>query len=203
MLFSFTLAHGQNKGVKTDKPVKGTSTYNAKPHPVSPVKGMKPANSVDNEKPVKGTSSYSSKPVSSPKAMKPANSVDNEKPVKGSSSYSSKPSPVVSPSKRAARTTEGSYKKEKGASSPADTRSGKSSSSYQKEKQDATDTKVAKPQGNDIEFCKGWKDGYIKGWTLSSSEPVPSIPACIGNSSCEGYKCGYKDGMKRAEIDNK
>ena len=40
------------------------------------------------------------------------------------------------------------------------------------------------------------KDGHY------SNESVPSIPPCRKYQS-EGYKCGYKDGMKRAEIDNK
>jgi hypothetical protein len=60
-------------------------------------------------------------------------------------------------------------------------------------------TSAAGIDGNQVEFCKGWKDGYIKGWNIDKDEfeKPRSIPECDRNANCEGYKCGYKMGMKK------
>ena len=51
-------------------------------------------------------------------------------------------------------------------------------------------------------FCNGWRDGYIKEWNAKSEEAeIPKVPECEQNPNLEGYKNGYKAGMKRAQLD--
>ena len=58
-------------------------------------------------------------------------------------------------------------------------------------------------EGDDA-YCNGWRDGYIKEWNAKSNEFVtPKVPPCEENASLEGYKNGYKAGMKRAQFDKK
>ena len=53
-------------------------------------------------------------------------------------------------------------------------------------------------------FCNGWRDGYIKEWNAKSEVVVtPNVPPCEENPNLEGYKNGYKAGMKRAQLDKK
>ena len=53
-------------------------------------------------------------------------------------------------------------------------------------------------------FCNGWRDGYIKEWNAKSEEVViPKVPPCEEKTNLEGYKNGYKAGMKRAQLDKK
>ena len=55
---------------------------------------------------------------------------------------------------------------------------------------------------SDNAFCNGWRDGYIKEWNAKSEEVVmPNVPPCEENPNLEGYKNGYKAGMKRAQLD--
>jgi len=65
---------------------------------------------------------------------------------------------------------------------------------------------VKTPVGGDGDdaYCNGWRDGYIKEWNAKSNEFVtPKVPPCEENASLEGYKNGYKAGMKRAQLDKK
>ena len=58
-------------------------------------------------------------------------------------------------------------------------------------------------EGDDA-YCNGWRDGYIKEWNAKSNEFVtPKVPPCEENANLEGYKNGYKAGMKRAQLDKK
>ena len=65
-------------------------------------------------------------------------------------------------------------------------------------------TSAAGVEGGEAEFCKGWKDGYIKGWNIDKDEfeKPKRIPECNSKAG-EGYKDGYKMGMKKAEIDRR
>jgi len=64
-----------------------------------------------------------------------------------------------------------------------------------------------KPSSDNVSnnaFCNGWRDGYIKEWNAKSVEVVtPKVPPCEQNPNLEGYKNGYKAGMKRAQLDKK
>ena len=62
--------------------------------------------------------------------------------------------------------------------------------------------KVHSDMSSDNAFCNGWRDGYIKEWNAKSEEVVmPNVPPCEENPNLEGYKNGYKAGMKRAQLD--
>ncbi|MFL2564349.1 MAG: hypothetical protein ACJ0QN_00970, partial [Parvicellaceae bacterium] len=54
----------------------------------------------------------------------------------------------------------------------------------------------------DADYCKGWKDGFSKAYSKGTKEKLESadIPRCENNGKCEGYKCGYEAGMKKAEL---
>ena len=67
---------------------------------------------------------------------------------------------------------------------------------------------VKKPSGessfSNNSFCNGWRDGYIKEWNAKSEETViPKVPPCDEDGKLEGYKNGYKAGMKRAQLDKR
>ena len=67
---------------------------------------------------------------------------------------------------------------------------------------------VKKPSGessfSNNSFCNGWRDGYIKEWNAKSEEAViPKVPPCDEDGKLEGYKNGYKAGMKRAQLDKR
>jgi hypothetical protein len=214
----------------TEKDSKGKP---AKPvsKPVGAVKPSKmtPANSASNEKPVvKGQASSPAKPTKpmsssraaatsskpnsfsekdnkgkpakpvskpvgavKPSKMTPANSASNEKPVvKGQASSPSKPMS----SSRAAATNS------------------KPNSFSEKDSKGKPAKPVSKPVGtvgsnkgvSSADFCKGWEDGYIKGWNLNKKQQEkPRVPNCAVSNDCKDYKCGYKMGMKRAETDNR
>ena len=51
------------------------------------------------------------------------------------------------------------------------------------------------------EYCRGWKEGYMKAWLKAhKGEKLEFIPNCKTVGSCEGYKCGFKAGMKQVEL---
>ena len=51
------------------------------------------------------------------------------------------------------------------------------------------------------DYCKGWKEGYMKAWSKAhKGEKLEFIPNCETVGNCEGYKCGFKAGMKQAEL---
>ena len=53
----------------------------------------------------------------------------------------------------------------------------------------------------DADYCKGWKEGYMKAFSKATGEKISSsdVPNCISRGECEGYKCGYAAGVKNAE----
>tara|TARA_B100001287_G_C22670260_1_gene524912 strand:+ start:161 stop:658 length:498 start_codon:yes stop_codon:yes gene_type:complete len=148
----------------------------------------------------------------SAQAVKPGTS--NEKPVIVNKEIN-KEKPVI---KKSARPNSTLVKEEK----PNTNRSARPNSTLEKEEKTntnrsaQTNTLVKEkpnsmvrlkpaPEGSaNIEFCKGWKDGYIKGWNLNKKEfEKPMIPNCQTTLICEDYKCGYKMGMKQAQIDRR
>ena len=63
------------------------------------------------------------------------------------------------------------------------------------------------PQTSQSSFCRGWKDGYLKGWVEAKEEKVKpqEIPSCPEKApyGCEDYKCGYSTGMQSGKLDAK
>ena len=53
----------------------------------------------------------------------------------------------------------------------------------------------------DADYCKGWKEGYIKAFSKATGEKISSaeVPNCVAQGDCEGYKCGYAAGVRNAE----
>jgi hypothetical protein len=53
----------------------------------------------------------------------------------------------------------------------------------------------------DADYCKGWKEGYIKAFSKATGEKISSadVPNCVAQGKCEGYKCGYAAGVRNAE----
>ena len=53
----------------------------------------------------------------------------------------------------------------------------------------------------DADYCKGWKEGYMKAFSKATGEKISSsdVPRCVAQGNCEGYKCGYAAGVKNAE----
>jgi hypothetical protein len=57
----------------------------------------------------------------------------------------------------------------------------------------------------DSQYCKGWVDGYMKAYSKISKErlALSDVPKCEMTGKCEGYECGYKAGMMKAELKTK
>ena len=53
----------------------------------------------------------------------------------------------------------------------------------------------------DADYCKGWKEGYIKAFSKATGKKISSsdVPSCVVQGNCEGYKCGYAAGIRNAE----
>ena len=200
MLFSFTVSAQVDKGAKNERPVKGQSSYSSDSKPSVKPTELKPANEVNNDRPTKpvgkGTTSVNKPNVKEKSAARPQSTMDKEQRDPSAARSAARPVNTMQKEQRdpsAARS----------AARPVNT--------MEKEQRDpsaarnSSKTSAAGVEGGDAEFCKGWKDGYIKGWNIDKDEfEKPNrIPECTGNPSCEGYKCGYKMGMKKAEIDRR
>ena len=68
----------------------------------------------------------------------------------------------------------------------------------------SSSVKPSSENASNNSFCNGWRDGYIKEWNAKTEEVViPKVPPCEEKTNLEGYKNGYKAGMKRAQLDKK
>jgi hypothetical protein len=200
------------------KPVGKTST---KPAPVvskvSPVKGAKPVGPSSNR-------AAASSSVNTSKAEKVSNnraaassSVNTSKAEKvsnnraaASSSVNTSKAEKVSNNRAAASSSVNTSKAEKvsndraAASSSVNTSKGEkttiSKTSTKGEKGEVSET-VIKSKKPDADYCKGWKEGYIKAFAKATGEKISSadVPNCVAQGDCEGYKCGYAAGVKNAE----
>ena len=162
------------------KPVGKTST---KPAPVvskvSPVKGAQPVGPSSNR-------AAASSKVNTSKAEK----VSNNRAAASSSVNTSK-AEKVSNNKAAASSSVNTSKAEKTTISKTSTKG---------EKGEVSET-VIKSKKPDADYCKGWKEGYIKAYAKATGEKISSadVPNCVSQGDCEGYKCGYAAGVKNAE----
>jgi hypothetical protein len=162
------------------KPVGKTST---KPAPVvskvSPVKGAQPVGPSSNR-------AAASSKVNTSKAEK----VSNNRAAASSKVNTSK-AEKVSNNKAAASSSVNTSKAEKTTISKTSTKG---------EKGEVSET-VIKSKKPDADYCKGWKEGYIKAYAKATGEKISSadVPNCVSQGDCEGYKCGYAAGVKNAE----
>ena len=187
------MMYGQVKG--PDKGVKVTNTPTSTESSSVIYKGKEKAVNVMPSKP---------KPVVSPvgRAVKPGSQGEKVKPT-----GNSKPSGASSAAPERGQRPQSQMDAERPTSSPE--RGKAPQSQMEKEvpsKVSSRSTTVKSPIGGegDDAFCNGWRDGYIKEWNAKSNEFVtPKVPPCEENPNAEGYKNGYKAGMKRAQLDKK
>ena len=207
LLFAFSGAFAQEKGHKNVKQVKAPTSIT---NPTgSEVESYKTVNG--NVKPIKGSSTSS-------KAVTPSKTTPNrpQRAAAGTSTRAASGSRVntmkaenvrekgKSPSavNRAAsssqtNTMKAEDVKEKGKSPSTINRTEKGNSEAKKEGE-----RSERPGKYDADYCKGWKDGFTKAFTKVSKEGLENsdIPSCENNGKCEGYKCGYEAGMRKAEM---
>ena len=190
------------------KPVGKTST---KPTPVvskvSPVKGAKPVGPSSNRaaasskgntvRPEKATGKGDKGSTVNTRAAAGTRPSNNEKATgKGDkgSSVNTRAAAGTKPSNNEKATGKG----DKG--STVNTRTEKVSDTKVKDLEPvmSSEVKYSKP---DSDFCKGWKEGYIKAYAKATGEKISSadVPNCVSQGDCEGYKCGYAAGVKNAE----
>ena len=202
------------------KPV-GKTPSSTKPAPVvskvSPVKGAKPVGPSSNR-------AAASSKVNTSKAEKVSNnraaassSVNTSKAEKvsnnraaASSSVNTSKAEKVSNNKAAASSSVNTSKAEKVSNNKAAASSSVNTSKAEKTTISKTSTKGEKGEVSEIEikskkpdadYCKGWKEGYIKAYAKATGEKISSadVPNCVSQGDCEGYKCGYAAGVKNAE----
>ena len=219
MLFSFTVSAQVDKGAKNERPVKGQSSYSSDSKPGVKPTELKPANEVNNDRPTKpvgkGTNSVNKPNVKEKSAARPQSTMDKEQRDPSAARSAARPQSTMQKEQRdpsaarsAARPVNTMQKEQR---DPSAARSAaRPVNTMEKEQRDpsaarsSSKTSANAVEGGAAEFCKGWKDGYIKGWNIDKDEfeKPKRIPECNSKAG-EGYKDGYKMGMKKAEIDRR
>tara|TARA_Y100000385_G_scaffold55038_1_gene52560 strand:+ start:1606 stop:2379 length:774 start_codon:yes stop_codon:yes gene_type:complete len=196
-----------DKKPSSSKPTKPTSTKPSKGkgdvnRPSGP-SNMNPGNSTGKERPaVKGSASSPSKPVSNSRAAAGSspqiNNYSDKKPTKPTSTKPTKGKGDLNrPSGSSNMNPGNSTGKERPAVKGSTTSPSQSASNRRAGDMNSNTGAV---KSNSSEFCKGWEDGYVKGWNLNKKTPEkPNVPPCALSKTCSDYKCGYKMGMKKAE----
>jgi hypothetical protein len=191
------------------KPVGKTST---KPAPVvskvSPVKGIKAvapssnraaSSSVNTNRPEKATNNRAaaSSSVNTSKAEKATNNR-----AAASSSVNTSKAEKATNNRAASSSSVNTSKAEKATNNRTYTKGEKGEVSEKDERKPAAST-MNNENGSkaDADYCKGWKEGYMKAFSKATGEKISSadVPNCVAQGNCEGYKCGYAAGVKNAE----
>ena len=156
-------------------------------------RASKPTNTMVKEKPsssVEQKTKYPTKPGVSNEEKRASNSDKNFSPSAPTSSKGDKLQDKTS------KSTPGKTDKKYTPNAPTST-SGNSASDSR-----ASDSA---PNTSVSSFCRGWKDGYVKGWSEAKDEisKPQEIPSCPEKApyGCEDYKCGYSTGMQQGKID--
>ena len=181
----------QEKGTKNTKPIKYTKGTNSsvivekevKTEKTTPV-SIRPTNSNSTNR--AAVNSTNSREVNT---MRPEKVKVNTNRAAQNSNETMRPEKVKVNTNRAAQTSVETNRPEK-----------------VKVNNDRTSTKETKPLKEEfnklsVDYCKGWKEGYIKAWSKAhKGEKLEFVPNCETTGNCEGYKCGFKAGMKQAEL---
>ena len=218
ILFAFSSAFAQE-----GKPSKKTPMSSKAPTSVS--KETKPNNMKPNVKPsVKPVGKTSTKPapvvskvspVKGIKAVAPSSnraassSVNTNRPEKAtnnraaaSSSVNTSKAEKATNNRAAASSSVNTSKAEKATNNRTYTKGEKGEVSEKDERKPAAST-MNNENGSkaDADYCKGWKEGYMKAFSKATGEKISSadVPNCVAQGNCEGYKCGYAAGVKNAE----
>ena len=218
ILFAFSSAFAQE-----GKPSKKTPMSSKAPTSVS--KETKPNNMKPNVKPsVKPVGKTSTKPapvvskvspVKGIKAVAPSSNraasstVNTNRPEKAtnnraaaSSSVNTSKAEKATNNRAASSSSVNTSKAEKATNNRTYTKGEKGEVSEKDERKPAAST-MNNENGSkaDADYCKGWKEGYMKAFSKATGEKISSadVPNCVAQGNCEGYKCGYAAGVKNAE----
>jgi len=222
ILFAFSSAFAQKPNVKPKVSKYQSKTADAKPSQSTPASSQakpnvkpvgpstKPAPVVKPTKasrPV-GTSStrasQSAVGTVKEKTKIPSKGVSKEKGEKSTMSNSRASQSAVGTVKEKTKTPSKGVSKEKGEKNTmSDSRASGSQTTgiaggfvTTDEKRPSNTILVSKEKSDiDVDYCKGWNDGFSK-----ASPKSKRIPNCENNGKCKGYKCGYEAGMKKAEL---
>ena len=183
LLFAFSGSFAQEKGSKNVKQVKAPTSVSREIGPQ--IETYKPGSG--NVKPVKGQSSSTSNKVVRPSKTTPA------KVQRVSSNTSTR---AASGSR--VNTNKAENVKEKQKAPTMGSRGNKGNIEAKEERSERS-------KEFDSQYCKGWVDGYMKAYSKISKErlALSDVPKCEMTGKCEGYECGYKAGMMKAELKTK
>ena len=190
-IFGYGQVKGPDKGVK----VSSTPTVDRAARPGGPAGNERP---VGKERPKNDPSSAAPE-----KSQKPQSQLEREIPSKERGQRPQSQLEREMPSKERGQKPQSQLERE----IPSKSRGQSSQSQLGREmppKEKPSSVKPSSENATNNAFCNGWRDGYIKEWNAKSEVVVtPNVPPCEENPNLEGYKNGYKAGMKRAQLDKK
>ena len=190
-IFGYGQVKGPDKGVK----VSSTPTVDRAARPGGPAGNERP---VGKERPNNDPSSAAPE-----RGQKPQSQLEREMPSKERGQRPQRQLEREMPSKDRGQNPQSQLERE----IPSKSRGQSSQSQLGREmppKEKPSSVKPSSENATNNAFCNGWRDGYIKEWNAKSEVVVtPNVPPCEENPNLEGYKNGYKAGMKRAQLDKK
>ena len=207
-IFGYGQVKGPDKGVKVsstptvdraarpggpagnERPV-GKERPNNDPSSAAPERGQRPQSQLEREMPSKE------------RGQRPQSQLEREMPSKERGQRPQSQLEREMPSKERGQKPQSQLERE----IPSKSRGQSSQSQLGREmppKEKPSSVKPSSENATNNAFCNGWRDGYIKEWNAKSEVVVtPNVPPCEENPNLEGYKNGYKAGMKRAQLDKK
>ena len=174
----------------------------------SKARGQKPQSQLEREMPSKARgqkpqSQLEREMPSKARGQKPQSQLEREMPSKARGQKPQSQLEREMPSKSRGQSPQSQLEREM----PSKSRGQSPQSQLEREMPSKGKPSSVKPSSDNASnnaFCNGWRDGYIKEWNAKSEEVVtPNVPPCEENPNLEGYKNGYKAGMKRAQLDKK
>ena len=183
LLFAFSGSFAQEKGSKNVKQVKAPTSVSREIGPQ--IETYKPGSG--NVKPVKGQSSSTSN-----KVVRPSKTTHVKVNIFSSKICTRAASGSI------VNTNKAENVKEKHKAPTMGSRGNKGNIEAKEERSERS-------KEFDSQYCKGWVDGYMKAYSKISKErlALSDVPKCEMTGKCEGYECGYKAGMMKAELKTK
>ena len=207
-IFGYGQVKGPDKGVK----VSSTPTVDRAARPGGPAGNERPVgkerpkndpSSAAPEKSQKPQSQLEREMPSKERGQRPQSQLEREMPSKERGQRPQSQLEREIPSKERGQKPQSQLEREM----PSKTRGQSTQSQLEREmpsKEKPSSVKPSSENATNNAFCNGWRDGYIKEWNAKSEVVVtPNVPPCEENPNLEGYKNGYKAGMKRAQLDKK
>ena len=207
-IFGYGQVKGPDKGVK----VSSTPTVDRAARPGGPAGNERPVgkerpkndpSSAAPEKSQKPQSQLEREMPSKERGQRPQSQLEREMPSKERGQRPQSQLEREMPSKERGQKPQSQLEREM----PSKTRGQSTQSQLERvmpSKEKPSSVKPSSENAANNAFCNGWRDGYIKEWNAKSEEVViPIVPPCEVKLNLEGYKNGYKAGMKRAQLDKK